>query len=250
MKFYSATRRRGVAVTIVPATFVALFAVAMAGTSLAQDTSKGVSSWDRLDSVLVLPPVYRPDAAANAESDPTDNCAGNCSSSSDPDTGQLPDAVAGTADNPANASAGTADDPADNPADESAAADGSTSEDSGSQPQAAGPGGDQQSVDSPDPSVGSAQDYQAQTAAQEFGSAGVVQGPSVIIGAPIGPYVPGTLALPTSPAWMPQPMARVVPLPPMVLYGIPRTMPGLAGRGYGGIPGFSHPLAFRSGGRR
>jgi hypothetical protein len=250
MKFYSATRRRGVAVTIVAAAFVAFFAVAMAGISVAQDTSKGVPSWDKLDSVLVLPPVYRPDAAANAESEPTDNCGESCSSSSDPDIGQLPDAVAGTADNPANASAGTADDPADNPADASAAADGFTSEDSASQQQAAGPGGDQQSVDNLDPSLGSAQDYQAQAAAQEFGSAGIVQGPSVIVGAPIGPYVPGTLALPTSPAWMPQPMARVVPLPPIVLHGIPRTMAGFPGRGFGGIPGFSHSLAFRGGGRR
>ena len=44
------------------------------------------------------------------------------------------------------------------------------------EPQAAGPGGDQQSVDSLDGSVGTAQDYQAQQAAQEFGSAGIVQG--------------------------------------------------------------------------
>src|SRR5271155_5262116 len=196
MKSYSATMRRGVAVTIVAAAFTALIAIATAGSLLAQDTSKGVPSWNKLDSVLVLPPVYRPDAAANAESEPTDGCAEGCSSSSDPDVGQVPRAVAGTADNPANASAGTADDPADNPPDESAAVDGSTAEDSGSQQQAALPGGDQQSVDNLDPSVGSAQDYQAQTAAQEFGSAGVVQAPSVIIGVPpISPYyVPGTFA--------------------------------------------------------
>jgi hypothetical protein len=271
MKSYSATGRRGAAVSIAVAALVLLFAAAMAGTALAQDASKAVpsggSSWDELDSVLVLPPVYRPDAA-DAESEPTDPCAEGCSTSSDPGIGQSPAAVAGTADNPANASAGTADNPADNPTDASAAADGSVPEESGSQQATAATGGDQQSADSVDAPLGSAQvgspqDYEAQqAAAQELGAAGLAQAPSVIIGAPIGPYyVPGAFAsgapvfapirsLPTS-SWMPQPMARVAPLPSLVPRGLPRTMAAFPGGGFGFRGGFPAMSGFHGGfGRR
>jgi len=264
MKSYSATgrhdtvavrRRTHVAAMFAAAAFAPLFAVLMAGTSLAQDASESTPSWEKLDSVLVLPPVYRPDAAANAESEPTDACPEGCSTSSDPDIGQLPTAVAGTADNPANASAGTADNPADNPTDASTAADGSAKEASGAQQQAAATGGDLASPDNLDSPIGTAQDYEAQqAAAQELGASGIVQAPSVIIGAPIGPYyVPGTFgagaptfapmrSLPTS-SWMPQPMARVAPLPSIVPRGFPRTMAAFPGGG------FSHGFGgFRGGG--
>ena len=251
MESCSAIRRLSLASAIVAAAFIASFAITLAGTSLAQDINKDVSSWDSLESVLVLPPVYRPDGAANSESDPTVGCGAGCEASSQPDTSGLPRAVAGTADNPANSSAGTADDPADNPT-----ADGPTTEDPTSQ-QAAVSSSDQQSVDNLDPSVGSAEDYEAQATTQEFGSAGVGQTPTVIIVAPISPYyVPGTLALPassairTSPAWMPQPMARVAPLPSIVPHGIPRTIGGFPGGRFGTF-GFSHMSTFHGGfGRR
>jgi hypothetical protein len=278
MKPYSATgwcgavavRRRGnLAAMLAAAAFAPLFAVAMAGTSLAQDVSEGAPSWEKLDSVLVLPPVYRPGTAADAESEPADTCAEDCANPGDPDAGQSPAAVAGTADNPANASAGTADNPADDPTDASAAADGSLPQESGSKPPtAAATGGDQQGADSVDAAlgstgVGSPEDYEAQQAtAQELGAAGFAQAPSVIIGAPIGPYyVPGAFAsgapvfapvpsLPTS-SWMPQPMARVAPLPSLVPRGLPRTMAAFPGGGFGLRGGFPHMAGFHGGfGRR
>jgi hypothetical protein len=246
MKSYSASRRGGaVAVrrratlAVMSATFALMFAAAIVGTSRAQDTSKGDSSWERVDSVLVVPPVYRPDA-----SEPADACAEDCASVDNPGAGELPSAVTGTADNPANASAGTADDPTD----DSAAADGSTPDGSGSQEQqAAAAGGDQQSADSLDPSIGSAQDYQEQQAAQELGNYGIVQVPAVIIGVPVGSYYPrGTSALAapasaparslSSPAWMPPPMPRVVPQPSIVPHGVP----GTVGAFPGGFPGGFH----------
>jgi hypothetical protein len=89
MKSYSVTRQccevavRRLAVITIKITVAAAFAVAMAGPSQAQDDSASDSSWDwlnsvRLDSVLVLPPVYRPDA----ESVPADACAEDCPGSS------------------------------------------------------------------------------------------------------------------------------------------------------------------------
>jgi len=263
-----------VAVMFAAVAFVPLFAIVMAGASLAQDASEGAPSWEKLDSVLVLPPVYRPDAAANAESEPADGCTEDCSSTNDPGDDQSPTAVAGSADNPANASAGTADNPADNPTDAGAAADGSTPEAAGSPQQSAATGDDPQSADNLGGSVGSAQvgsaqDYEAQqAAAQEPGASGVVQAPSVIIGAPVGPYYGprafGSAAtafapvrpLPASPAWMPQPMAEVAPLPSIVPYGFPPTVAafpggGLSGRFGGFHGGFSHVSGFHGGfGRR
>jgi hypothetical protein len=267
MKSYSATRRRGATViTIASAIFASLFALAMAGSSLAQDVSTGVPSWDELDSVLVLPPVYRPDGAGSAKSEPNDACAEGCSSSSDPDVGEPPSAVAGTADNPTNVSAGTADDPADNPpadnsTDEGAAAEGSTPQEA-SLPQQAAAADGQQGADAPDSPLGSAEEYEKEAAAEEMGTSGVVQGPSVIIGAPI--FLPGTLAPAepaitpgrsqlTSPAWMPQPMARVVPLPSIVPRGFPRTMGVFSGGAFSGRfrGGFPHMSGFHGGfGRR
>ena len=196
MKFYDATKRFGavavgrratVAVTTAVATFALMFVVVMADTSQAQDASKGDSSWEAVDSVLVLPPVYR----AKDKSEPSDVCAEDCPDSTDPSTSESPSAVAGTADNPVNASAGTADDPQP---DEGAAVDSSAPDGSGSQEQqAAAGGGDPQSADGLDPSIGSTQDYQEQQAAQELGNYGVVQAPAVIVGAPAGLYyLPGT----------------------------------------------------------
>jgi hypothetical protein len=98
----------------------------------------------------------------------------------------FPNAVAGTADDPADASAGTAD----NPADESAGADGSTPDGSGWQEEQAAAGGDPQSADGLESSLGSAQDYEEQQAevAAELSNYGIVRAPSVIFAVPIGPY--------------------------------------------------------------
>jgi hypothetical protein len=172
MKPCSATGRRNLAATIAVVAFAGLFGVVMAGTSLAQDTSKDVTSWDALDGVLELPPVFLPDPAANAESEPTDTCAEDCSSSSDPDDSQSSAALA---------------------------------------------------------SIGSAQEYEAQAAAEELGTSGMVQVPIVIIGAPIGPYY----LLSSARMW--QPMARVVMLPSIVPHGLPRPMAAFSG---GGLRGF------------
>ena len=257
MKFYGATKRSGVvavrrratvAVTISAATFALMFAVVMAGTSQAQDASKdaskGDSSWERVDSVLVLPPVYR----SKDKSEPADACAEDCPNLSDPGIGESPTAVAGTADDPSNASAGTADDPAANQQDEASAVDGSTPGESGTQEQQPAAGADQESADSLNPSIGSTQDYQEQQQAQELGNYGIVQAPTVIVGAPGLYYLPGTSvpaasgfaptrSLPSSPAWMPQPMPRVVPLPSIVPSGVPRTVGGFSGGFAGGFHG-------------
>ena len=267
MKFYDATKRFGavavgrratVAVTTAVATFALMFVVVMADTSQAQDASKGDSSWEAVDSVLVLPPVYR----AKDKSEPSDVCAEDCPDSTDPSTSESPSAVAGTADNPVNASAGTADDPQP---DEGAAVDSSAPDGTGSQEQqAAAGGGDPQSADGLDPSIGSTQDYQEQQAAQELGNYGVVQAPAVIVGAPAGLYyLPGTSvpaasgfasagSLPSSPAWMPQPITRVVPMPSIVPRGVPRTVGGFAGGFHGGFArgfhgGFQHMSGFHGG---
>ena len=200
----------------------------MAGTSLAQDTSKDVTSWDPLDRVLELPPVFRPGPSANAESQPTDTCAEDCSSSSDPGDGRSSAAVPGTADNTANVRAGTAD----NPTDESAADDGFIPQESVPQQQSAATGDDLDGSGNLDGSIGSAQDYQAQAAAEELGTSGIVQVPAVIIGAPVGPYY-----LLLSPAWMQQPMARVVPLRPIVPHGVPRPIAAFPAGGFGGFRG-------------
>lgn len=174
MKPYNATGRRNVAATIAVVAFAGLFGLVMAGTSLAQDTSKDVTSWDALDGVLELPPVFLPDPAANAESEPTETCAEDCSSSSDPDDGQSSAALA---------------------------------------------------------SIGSAQEYEAQAAAEELGTSGMVQVPVMIIGAPVGPYYL------LSSAWRQQPMARVVPLASIVPHGVPRPLPAFSGGGLGGFRG-------------
>lgn len=209
MKPYSATNRRNGSVTIAAVVaFAALLWMVMAGRSPAQDTSKDVTSWDPLDRVLELPPVFRPDPAANAEFQPSA-------------------AVAGTADNPANMRAGTADDPTD----ESAADDGSIPQESVSQQQAAATGDDLEGSGNLDGSIGSAQDYEAQAAAEELGTSGVVQVPAVIIGAPIGPYYL------LSPARMEQPMARVVPLRSIVPHGVSRPVAAFPARGFGGFRG-------------
>jgi hypothetical protein len=244
MKSYSASGRRVAgAITVAAGAFALMFAVVMVGTSYAGDAGADNSTWQKVDKVLILPQVYQPSGTTNA---PADVCGEDCP---DPGSAGSPVAVQGTADVPT---------------DEGVAVNGSAPDESGSQQQAAG-GGAEQSADSLDGSIGSAQDYQAQAAVQELGPSGVVQPPGVIIGAPVGPYiigapigpyyVPRTSALaspvfapvrsfPTSPAWMPPPMPTVVPRPSIVPPGIPRTIGGFPGGFSGGFRG----EGFRGGG--
>jgi hypothetical protein len=271
MKCYSATRRRdaaevsrrgvvavgrphAAAFEIVGATvLVLMFAVATAGPLQAQDAGKDDSSWEKIDSVLVLPPVLHP----AAESAPADACAQDCPGSSAPSDGEAPRAVVGTADNPTDESVAVG----------GLAPDGSDLQDS--QQTAAAGGGDPQSDNGLDDSLGSTGDYQAQQAAAEAGGYGIVQAPPVIVAAPIGPYrgpsyAPRTLApmppvfaparsMPTSPAWMPPPMTRVAPLSPMIGPGFPPTAGGFPGAFYGSSGGIfqNNMSGFRAGfGRR
>jgi hypothetical protein len=268
MKSYSATRQCGAAVAAKPraafairiaaATALALMLVAgAAGTSLAQDkskgdTSKGGSSWERTASVLVVPPVYRPESA-----EPADACAEDCPSMNSPNSlnspdnpgmGESPIAVIGNADNPTNASAGTAD----NPTDESVAVGGSAPDLSGLQDGQVAAVDSQQSADSLDSSPGSAQSYRQQAAGQGPGNYGIGPVPYVVIGVPVGssaraasapasaPASVPARSFPTSPAWMPQPMPEVVPLPPMVAHVFQPTgggFPvGVSGGFRGGLP--------------
>jgi hypothetical protein len=271
MKCYSATRRRDAAevsrrgvvavgwprasaLEIVGATALALmFAVATAGLLQAQDAGKDDSSWERVDSVLVLPPVLHPDA----ESAPADACAQDCPGPGARSEGEAPRAVVGTADNPTDESVAVG----------GLAPDGSDLQDR--QQTAAAAGGDPQSGNGLDDSLGSTGDYQAQQAAAEAGGYGIVQGPPVIVAAPTGPYrVPGYVprtpaqmppvlaparSMPTSPAWMPPPMTRVAPLSPMISPVFPPTAGGFPGAFYGSSGGIlqNNLSGFRAGfGRR
>jgi hypothetical protein len=238
MRSYSASGRRVAgAITVAVGAFTLVFVAVMVGTSYAGDAGADGSNWKKVDRVLVLPQVYQSTGTANA---PADVCAEDCA---DPGSAESPVAVQGTADVPT---------------DEGVAVNGPTLDESGSQEQQAADGGAEQSVDGLDGSIGSAQDYQAQAAAQELGPSGIVQAPGVIIGAPTGPYiigapigpyyVPRTSALaspvfapvrsfPTSPAWMPPPMPTVVPRTSIVPPGIPRTIGNFPGGFSGGFRG-------------
>jgi hypothetical protein len=250
MKSSNVSIRRAVvsAKTAAAAAFALTLAVVVAGTSQAQDASKDGSSWDMLDSVLVLPPVYRPDA----KSAPADACAEDCPGSSNQGIPESPNAVAGTADDPADASAGTADDPADasagtadNPADESAGADGSTPDGSGWQEQQATAGGDPQSADGLESSLGSVQDYEEQQTevAAELTNYGIVRAPSVIFAVPIGPYYGPRIFSSAAPVF------RVAPRPSIVPHGVPAPVGGFRRGFFGGFRGggFSHMSGFHGG---
>lgn len=234
MKSYNVYIRRAVAVkTAATAACALTLAVVMAGTSQAQDASNDGSSWNMFDSVLVLPPVYRSDA----KSAPADACAEDCNQ----DPRESPSAVAGTADDPTNASAGTAD----NPADESAGADGSTPDGSGWQEQQAAAGGDPQSADGLESSLGSVQDYEEQQTeeAAELTNYGIVRAPSVLFAVPIGPYYGPRIFSSAAPVF------RVAPRPSIVPHGVPGPVGGFPRGFFGGFRGggFSHMSGFHGG---
>jgi hypothetical protein len=236
------SRRAGVAVKIAAAVSVLTLAVVMAGTSQAQDASKDGSSWDALDSVLILPPVYRSDP----KSAPVDACTEDCPGLNNQGIREPSSAVAGTADDPANASAGTAD----NPDDESGAgADGSTPDEPGWQEQQPAPSGDPQNADGLESSLGSVQDYKEQQAeeAAALSNYGIVPAPSIIIGVPVGPYyAPRSLS---STASVFPPMGRVAPRASIVPHGAPGRVGGFPRGFFGGFreEGFPHMSGFHGG---
>jgi hypothetical protein len=220
------------------ASFALTLAVLMSSASQAQDASKDRSSWDTFDSVLILPPVYRPDA----KSAPADPCTGDCSGLSNTGIGEPSNAVAGTADDPANASAGTAD----NPPDESLGADGSTPDESGWQEQQPAPGADAQNADDLESSLGSVQSYEEQEAddAAELSNYGIVPAPSIIIGVPVGPYYQRRSLSSTESVFLP--MASVAPRASFVPHGVPGRDGGFPRRFFGDFRegSFSHMSGF------
>lgn len=223
--------------TAAASAFALTLAVAVAGTSQAQDASRDGASWDMLNSVLVVPPVYRSDA----KSAPTVACAEDCPGWSNQGIRESPNAVAGTADDSANARAGTADDPTD----DSAEADGSMPNGSGWQKQQASAGGDPRSVDGLENSIGSVQNYEEQQAevAAELSNYGIVTAPSVIFAVPIRPYyAPRTFSSAA-------PVFRVALRPSIVRHGVSGPVGGFPrgffGRFRGG--GFSHRSGFHGG---
>lgn len=268
MKSRGENRRRDARATALAAAALApIFAVLATGTSWGQDTGKSDSSWERTESVLVVPPVYLPDTSTSA-----DACAEDCPSSLPPAGGGTPIAVSGSADNESNASAGTAD----NPSDESVAVGGYAPDGSDCQGERAAATRQQPGIGAPDTPLGSVQEYdERQAEAEQRGNYGAVQPPSVIIAVPAGAYAASGAASapPQSPggagvassgvaasspsfpsaSWMPQPMARIAPLPPIVPHAAPQTMgvfPGGAfpGPGAGGFgAGFSQMPGFGGG---
>ena len=275
MRFRGEKRQRDARATAVAAAaFAPMFAVLVTGTSLGQDTGKSDSSWERTESVLVVPPVYLPDTSSSA-----DGCAEDCPSSSiPPATGGTPIAVSGSADNESNASAGTAD----NPRDESVAVGGYAPDGSDWQQEQAAAARPQQSPGGPggpgNP-IGSVQEYdERQAEAEQRGDYEPMQAPSVIIAVPAGAYAArGAASAPApspgagvassgvaasspsfpSASWMPQPMARIAPLPPIVQHAAPQTirvfpggaLPGPAAGGFGAglsqMPGFGGGFGHR-----
>ena len=238
-------RRDARATAIAAAAFAPIFAVLATGTSLGQDTSKSDSSWERTESVLVVPPVYLPDTSASA-----DGCAEDCPNSIPPASGDSPIAVSGSADSESNASAGTADDPRD----ESVAVGGYAADGSDWQQEQAAAARPRQGAGDPGNPLGSVQEYdERQAEAEQRGNYEPMQAPSLIIAVPAGAYAAGSAASapalspggagvassgvaassPSFPSasWMPQPMARIAPLPPIVPHAAPQTMGVLSGWG-------------------
>jgi len=113
---------------------------------------------------------------------------------------------------------------------------------SGWQEEQAAAGGDPQSADGLESSLGSAQDYEEQQAevAAELSNYGIVRAPSVTFAVPIGPYyVPRTFSSAA-------PVFRVVPRPSIVPHGVPGPVGGFPRGFFGGFRGggFSHMSGF------
>ncbi len=211
--------------------FALIATVAICATSRAQDAGlNSGSDWYEVEQVLVLPSVYGQSAAANKAAASSAQPADPSASAQDCN----PDAA--SADGPADSTASTNDSSAAQNCTAAASADSSTVE--------ASADGGGQTDNGLSSQLGSSQEYQdQQAAAEELGSAGVTQmPPTVILGPPViaysvpRAYTPRVRSYPvTRPAWMPAPMPRLAPLPPLVVHGLP-VMPRAAG--FRGMTGF------------
>lgn len=220
--------------------------VLISASVFAADGAPRASDWERLDQVLVIPPVYKPDAKGNtsaatpsaSSSSGTPAARAGCGSSTlnvGPD-GAV--SVSGTADC-TNTNAPAAEVPVQD-AGETAAPQSAPQAAGGSAVQSAESGTAEADAGGVAPSVGTLDDYQQQEAADEAAArAGLGRPPpAVVVGPPMLPYyLPRTYAVPTPPmapmyvpqasfpraTWMPQPVSPMVQGPPawMPRAGVP-----------------------------
>ncbi len=216
------------------------------------------SSWERAESVLEVPRVYRADG-----SDQPDTCAEDCpnpNSANPGDPARAPIAVAGTADDPTAQSAavnGTPSQDADGSQNTANGIDRQTADDRDPNiTDADRDGPDLQ--DGLDPAVGTARDYQEQqTIGEQLGNAGTVAVAPIFIPVPASPYyLPGSAASASAPprsigspsVLMPPPIPRIAPLPSIVPRGFSPCVGAFAGSsaaGSGGfVPGFAPMMGF------
>jgi hypothetical protein len=231
-----------------------MLAASAATPACARDASSADSDWERVDSVLEIPPVYKPAARSSAPATadlPPDGSG--CESQKLGSGADGAVAVAGTADT-ACAAAGSASDDRQ-----------VSSSDSGQR--------ESDSADSPaaaDPAIGTLDDYRQQQAAAEAAARAAIGQIPVVVGPPLVPYyLPRAYAAPAPamnhlyvpstgfaniapraswmpapvtpmvvppPAWAPQPTVPMVAAPAPMF--IPRTF-GSFGRsaGYGAAAG-------------
>ncbi|HLK86029.1 MAG TPA: hypothetical protein VKT27_05925 [Candidatus Binataceae bacterium] len=210
------------------------------------------SSWERAESVLEVPRVYRADG-----SDQPDTCAEDCpnpNSANPGDPARAPIAVAGTADDPTAQSAAVNGTPSENAEPSQNAASGVDDQaPDNTNPNIAGAG-----QDSLDSAVGTARDYQEQQRmAEQLGNAGTVAVAPIFIPVPASPYyLPGSAASASAPprsigspsVLMPPPIPRIAPLPSIVPRGFSPGVGAFAGSsaaGSGGfVPGFAPMMGF------
>jgi hypothetical protein len=256
----SSRYRHGAAAVKAAVVGAMLVFVALTSTpACARDNGSGDSHWERLNRVLVIPPVYKPDA--KAETSATADGCGNSRLSTGPGGAIV---VAGTADcqntnTPEMQAQGQGS--------------GSTEASASSQPaasapeQSAVPNTDQADSGSLGPPVGTIDDYQRQreAAAEASAALGAYQiPPSVVVGSPTVPYyLPRTYAAPAPPtthvyvptmgfaraplaSWMPRPGAPMPVGPPawmpqggtpMIAARPPMFIPPAVGS-FGVTPGF------------
>jgi hypothetical protein len=239
MKPRSARYRHGaVALKVAAAGAMLVFAALASAPACARDSGSSDSDWERLDQVLVIPPVYKPAAKANAPAavDPpaaSEGC-GNSQLAMGPG-GAI--AVAGTADcqstNTVQTQAQRQDSGPTGPSGSSQAATSPAA-------QSAAPADAQAS-----PPVGTIDDYrQQQETAAELGANQMP--PPIVVGPPLVPYyLPRTYQVPDAPMariyvpttafprapWMPRPSV------PMVSARPPMRIPPAVGS-FGVTPGF------------
>jgi hypothetical protein len=247
MKLCTAFRLRSASILAAAVLLAIVICTAVLPCTAGAQDSAGGDSWQEVDRVLVVPPVYPPDSPTAA-----DGCAEDCSNSVNPADPGGSVAVSGTADEPAAKDAQAAEDPAG----ETVAAGGAA--DAGPAfPDAQVPDSSQVEADN---GIGSIQEYQQQELSDHIAAGPIVQVPQpVIVPAPMAAYsvtgaspprvsavVPQPLS--NSTAWMPPPIGRPMPLPSIVSRGLPRasvSIPGSSSAGFRG--GFGAMSGFRGG---